>query len=73
MTCGSGEVCVRYYGGIDAAGDIDTGPGLSCARIPDSCTISDCSGTECPPCIIDLCSCTECTSVTARHVVCAGQ
>jgi hypothetical protein len=70
MTCGAGELCMRYYAGIDAAGD--SGPGLSCVRVPDSCEVSDCARGECAPCVVDLCGCTECTSVTERHLVCAG-
>jgi len=71
MTCGAGELCMRYYAGIDAADDVP-GPSLSCVRVPDSCEVFDCARGQCTPCLIDLCGCTECTSVTERHLVCAG-
>jgi hypothetical protein len=71
-TCGSGQVCVTWYPGIDAAPPEENLPVSSCAA-PDDCAVTDCSGYDCPPCVTSLCSgCTGCARLEGRQLSCSA-
>ena len=55
MTCGSGTVCMTYSNGVDASTG-PQGPFFVCVDVRDSCAVEDCSGAQCSPCLIDICS-----------------
>lgn len=70
--CGSGELCVTFYAGLDA------GPGGGtdryCQAAPDGCVITDCYGTDCAQCIRDICYAASGFSVQVqgRNLTCPG-
>lgn len=72
-TCGSGEVCVRFYGGVDAGSDSQ--PSAYCMSPAPLCAVEDCGGYSaqvCSPCIEQLCYERAYVSVVGRDVSCGG-
>jgi len=52
MECTGAELCIVQDSGIDAG----VGWPPQCIAIPQGCVASDCSGSACPRCILDLCA-----------------
>lgn len=51
LACDAGELCRHQAQGID--GGVPNPP--ECIALPAGCSALDCSGAECPQCILDLC------------------
>jgi len=70
-SCASGQLCYAQYPGVDA------GVAYSCDTVPAGCTVFDCRGSACPPCVLDPCGAypdlVELDSVMGRMVGCGGE
>ena len=69
-SCGSGQLCRVQFAGIDAG--VGSGLDATCIDIPAGCTVFDCSGSACPPCVASMCE-VAAISVTERTLSCLGE
>jgi len=70
-TCGSGQLCKDQFSGAP-----DGGVSTFCIDIPAGCTVFDCHGSQCPPCVAEMCAgfpeVSDLIAIDGRTLTCPG-